>query len=86
MFIKKIVFIYKLAKLIGHWRYDFSAYDGGTFGLSNRYASAFLWLNKLGLAAEHNYKVFMNIFTIDIFSGTLLNGPESLPCFVLLVL
>ena len=33
------------------------AYDGGAFGLSNRYASGFLWLNKLGLAAEHNYKV-----------------------------
>jgi hypothetical protein len=36
-----------------------SGFDGGTHGLSDRYASGLLWLNKLGLTARHNYKVCM---------------------------
>ena len=47
----------------------FQAYDGGAFGLSNRYASGFLWLNKLGLAAEYNYKV--NYFNFIVLFQTL---------------
>jgi hypothetical protein len=34
-----------------------SAYNGGAFNLSNRYASGLLWLNKLGISAVNNYSV-----------------------------
>ena len=34
-----------------------SAYGGGAFGLSDRYVAGFLWLDKLGLAALHNYQI-----------------------------
>ena len=36
-----------------------SAYGGGAFGLSDRYVAGFLWLDKLGLAALHNYQIGM---------------------------
>jgi hypothetical protein len=42
---------------------SFSAYGGGALGLSDRFASGFLWLNKLGLTAQKNYQV-RNCFQI----------------------
>ncbi len=57
-----------------------SGFDGGTHGLSDRYASGLLWLNKLGLTARHNYKVCMAGFN-DVVGCTrvTLKGSACLP-------
>lgn len=34
-----------------------SAWGGGAHDLSNRYVAGFLWLDKLGVSAKHNYQV-----------------------------
>ncbi|CAH1783335.1 unnamed protein product [Owenia fusiformis] len=34
-----------------------SAYGGGAPGISDRYVAGFMWLDKLGILARHNYKV-----------------------------
>jgi len=39
-----------------------SAYGGGAEGLSDRFVSSFLWLNKLGLTALYNYQVRIDQF------------------------